>query len=252
MERFISNDIIFGDMVSVRAIMEMYEDMLRKRKGVWAEKYSRAVVEGLEEEMGIVSAGLETILRDSGLNPTADPEDPDASFYQNNDFKDLKLDEEKLSGLSPEEFAVLRFVSPHSITARKSARRKHQITYHHSATYGEIRVFLFDYWKENDPEKFRQIVDSSIKDAIPPTTWDGKPYHPPWENHFKELRRKDISQISFEDLEHKGYVGGYVTLTPLRQLTMGVIHELLDKGALRFTPGYVKFNVSLPKQYLAQ
>ena len=151
---------------------------------------------------------------------------------------DYNIDKSILSDLSKEERAVVVFIAGHQI------KKPHE-TYHNSARIKEIREFLFDYWKKNNPKKFEEVTRKTIAEALEDE------YDSRFRHHFTELIAKSAQDISLLDIEPKEYAKGFSyrnTTTPFREACKLVVHSLVNRVVLQFMGN--RLYVSVNPKYL--
>lgn len=72
-----------------------------------------------------------------------------------------------------------------------------------------------------------------------------------WRDHFQNLKKKDASQITLNDLEYKPYTQSSAP-SLFRTYSHGMIKRLMDFGALQITPGYRQKCISVAREYLRE
>lgn len=219
--------------------IDKYGRFIEQRQGIWHEKYSPAVIEALIEEVGILTGGLEQILQESSVVPTkAGIND----FYRDEKFRDLALDETKTADLSQEQKEVVKFIAAQTLRTN-APRRAGQ--YHHSSYHAQIKKFLFEYWKKNEPAKFKEIMEAVIKGSI-----SSRFLPPRIKRYYSELESKPYSDIVFEDISKGGDVLYANPSLPFVTATRHLLNSLVKKGVLQITPGYRRNAFSVSESYL--
>lgn len=235
----------YSCMVQPTNPLEDYRRLIKQRREIWSEKYSPAVIEALTEEINALVGGLEQILRDSGTLPTEYTNTAN-DFYRDPKFSGWVLDESKLPELGEEQNAVVRFAAGRTFATKVKVRAGR---YHHTTTFSDVKRFLFDYWKENNPTKFSQIVNDTIRQALVVKSYHGKDT---FKRHFQKLRLKEPSQVTFEDIQHRGYLRYVGGATPIRLAYKSILDNLIGRDILQITPGYKNNVFSVPMRYLSQ
>jgi len=147
---------------------------------------------------------------------------------------------------------VLRFID-------SNKHRAGNKSYEHTASYSEISRFLFTYLKFDKPDEFKNIVSQTIELALKPkyivSRYGNLTFQydesKKWRDHFENLKRKDTSQITLNDLEYKPYTQSSASRL-FRTYSQGMIKRLIDLGALQVTPGYRQKCISVAKEYLRE
>src|SRR3989338_1472187 len=153
---------------------------------------------------------------------------------------EYKVEYPELQALRGEGKALVTFIAEHKIN-RKDAE------YAYSARIGEVREFLFNYWKEHDPKKFKDIVAKTIEEAIDdPNALD-------FREHFTKLRKRNPNELSMLGIEPKNYAYGFSyrgTVTTFREACKSVVYDLVKRGVLQFIGNRRYITVNL--EYLAR
>lgn len=132
-------------------------------------------------------------------------------WYANEIYKDYVLDESALELAVQTANPVKK--SPNGLVTPTSERNRADVIgevkdlvvsvsqndcgySHHMASMSEIKVFLFDYWKHENPEKFERIRRKTLARFK-----SVKGSHQKLEEHYVMLANKSIGELTFNDLD---------------------------------------------------
>ncbi|MFH1211022.1 MAG: hypothetical protein V1645_03835 [archaeon] len=237
-------------MDKLEKILGEYQKALAERQEGWDRNYSQEVCEALKHETEIMACELENLIKDGYREDRkiekkpVKQEPPSLEIYE----KKLELDIPKVMGLPRQEESLLRYMRKLTIT-----RNKGKTTLFNSSNYGQLRKFVFGYWKKHKPELLKKIIEKT-KDDVWHTFDDRYMFKASLRKHFKNLSDKPIKavrDIQLEELEKEEYLQRCPSyMSPFRLYGNAYINSLVSKGILILTPGVKKSEVSISPKFL--